>query len=97
MDQVNAGSMFHLGRERAASEKLRPWTMAGSITSDAGLLDRPSVFELSAARSSADTLPNLLRQASDGTVDLCIQSVDLLSTDSSMSEPLTDEQNDRPE
>ncbi|VDD75079.1 unnamed protein product [Mesocestoides corti] len=93
VEQAVAESIFSLNRDRATSDRLRPWTV--SLNShyprkSSELVEVPSMA-LTAAHSSAGTLNNLLQQASDSTVDLCIQTVDLFSTDSVMSETSTRE------
>lgn len=82
VEQASAESMFKFSRDRANSELLRPWA--------ASLVAKPSANELSQGQSSGATLSNLIRRASSGSVDLCIQSVDLISSDSTVSEALTD-------
>lgn len=81
-EQASAESMFNFCRDRANSELRRPW--AASLTSNA-----PSV-DWSLGQSSGGTIANLVRQTSNGTIDLCLQSVDLLSSSSTASEPLSD-------
>ncbi|KAL5971874.1 hypothetical protein TSMEX_000391 [Taenia solium] len=81
-EQASAESMFNFCRDRANSELRRPW--AASLTSDI-----PSV-DWSLGQSSGGTISNLVRQTSNGTIDLCLQSVDLLSSSSTASEPLSD-------
>ncbi|VDM33430.1 unnamed protein product [Hydatigera taeniaeformis] len=81
-EQASAESMFNFCRDRANSELPRPW--AAALTPDALSVD------WSLGQSSGGTISNLVRQTSNGSIDLCLQSVDLLSSNSTASEPLSD-------
>ncbi|CDI96835.1 expressed conserved protein [Echinococcus multilocularis] len=80
-EQASAESMFNFCRDRANSELLRPWavTLTSSVPSP----------DWSLGQSSGGTISNLVRQVSNGSIDLCLQSVDLLSSNSTASELLS--------
>ncbi|KAM7535687.1 hypothetical protein Aperf_G00000089832 [Anoplocephala perfoliata] len=80
--QATAESLYRFAHDRGNSDLQRPWT--NSITPT-------SLIDTSVCPSaSTGTLSKLVRQSSSGSADLFIQSIDLLSSNSSVSESLTE-------